>query len=212
MITSPCNNAVNDALCHYTRADLLVGNRLLDTRPMRQRRESSGLARAVIASFGAPFDVLIGTVCAPLLDQSLYEDFVAQCTANDLRLRFGTPIRPDAASERLRKITLASALSLAALGEGGVLWALAQVVTIAPGIGEIGMIVRSDRRRCGIGRGLLAALALEARAARMSALHGTVLAENAAMRGLAHKAGFTAFAAAGCAVELRLDFGSVFIS
>jgi len=166
--------------------------------------ESSGLTRTAMASFGGSFDALIGTVCAPLLDRSLYEDFASLCTGNDLRLRFGTPIRPDAAAERLRKITLASSRSLAAFGEGGMLWALAQLVTIAPGIGEIGIIVRSDRKRHGIGRALLSGLAGEARAAQMRQLHGTVLAENAAMRGLAQKLGFSAFAAGGCEVELRL--------
>jgi GNAT superfamily N-acetyltransferase len=120
-----------------------------------------------------------------------------------LRQRFGVPIPPDTAGDKLLNITGASIQSLAAFGREGTLLALAQIVAIAPTTAEVGIMVRSDHKKRGIGRALLAALVNEARAAHLIELRATVLRENLAMCGLARKVGFVTFGSSGLVIEFR---------
>jgi acetyltransferase len=158
----------------------------------------------------APFAqirAILGTIiflCPPPLDRSRFRDFASRCTPNDLRLRFGGPIRPEVAGDRLCDVNQASIRSLAAFGDDGEIWAVAQIVMSAPGTAEVGIIVRSDHQRLGIGRALIAALARESRNAGVSELRGMVLAENGAMRGLAREMGFVASRQAGVGIEIGL--------
>jgi GNAT superfamily N-acetyltransferase len=69
---------------------------------------------------------------------------------------------------------------------------------------EVALIVRSDRKRLGIGTALLEESRRRAEAARCRALWGMILWENVSMRCLAARMGFRAAGVSGLAMQVRL--------
>lgn len=122
-------------------------------------------------------------------DADLCATFAAHLDRDDIRLRFGTPhcnagyFLPahDKAGERV---------SLAAIDSADTILGILTLAYTGAATGEIALIVRSDRQRCGIGRALLAHGIAFARDEGLSAVVGYVLAENSAMLRLARRMGF----------------------
>lgn len=73
--------------------------------------------------------------------------------------------------------------------------------------GEFAVIVRSDLKGQGLGRVLMECLLRYCRASGLQVVVGTVLADNAAMLGLAHRLGFTSAPARDGVVAVRLPLG-----
>lgn len=128
-------------------------------------------------------------------DAAAYRRFAFRLAPEDVRLRFGQPMRWSA--------TLAGRMLdgdvFGAFDSGGEIVGVARIVE-----GEIALTVRSDMKRHGIGRALLQRLVDEAWAHGMTELSGHVLAENRPMLSLAHRAGFRHVGNAGSLVVLRL--------
>jgi acetyltransferase len=82
-------------------------------------------------------------------------------------------------------------------------------VLISPREAEIGLIVRSDLKRTGIGETLLRTALARARQQNLQTLRALVLGENRAMLRLARKIGAVPRQSAGLSVELEFDLSQM---
>src|SRR6516164_7634507 len=114
----------------------------------------------------ATFDHAAGEARIEVLTASLHASewemvraFVGRVSREDLRLRFGRAVnlRDEATLKRLFDITDATGEMLWALDERGEISGILHRVLTAPREAEIGLVVRSDRQRQGIGRTLIRA-------------------------------------------------------
>lgn len=115
-----------------------------------------------------------------LSDAAACVDFIGRLDGADIRFRFGT-----------RKLKPEDLLSRRCWGAFDAARALVGVVSLDPvseRLAEFGLIVRSDRKRRGIGRALITHLK---RWTEGLTLTGYVLAENGPMLALARTCGFT---------------------
>jgi acetyltransferase len=129
-------------------------------------------------------------------DAAAYIRFAHRLAPEDVRLRFGRIVRwSDDCARRL----LDDGVAYAAFDCRGEVLGVARLVE-----GEVALMVRSDLKRHGIGRALLARLVDHAMAAGMTELSGHFLAENRPALALAHRAGFRLEGNFGSLVELRL--------
>ncbi len=126
-------------------------------------------------------------------DAALYPDFLAEVTAEDMRLRFFAPVR-ELRRELIAKLTEldpAQAMAFVALDESnGKLMGVARLHYDDGKNGEYGVLVRSRVKGLGLGWLLMTCIVQYARAIGLQQVHGLVLAENAAMLKMCGEFGF----------------------
>ena len=128
--------------------------------------------------------------------------FFAQLDREDIRLRFAAPaIPPGYMRSRLERVKDGAAI--AAVDAAEMIVGIADLDLLDSSVAEIGLIVRSDRKRCGIGRTLLASVIEAARRRRLSLLVGHILVENRVMLLLARAMGFRSTGRDGFLIEVR---------
>jgi acetyltransferase len=140
--------------------------------------------------------------------------FVGRTTRDDLRLRFGQPLdfTDGVTLRRFFGIGGACAEQLWALDDAGDICGILHRVRTAPGAAELALIVRSDRKRRGLGEALLRAALARAAAQQLTILRAYVLGENGAMLRLARKVGFVARQRTGFSVELEFNLQPVVVA
>jgi acetyltransferase len=125
-----------------------------------------------------------------------YVRFARRLAPEDIRLRFGRPLRWN---EDCARGLLMSGEVFAAFDAWGEIIGVARLVE-----GEIALSVRSDLKRHGIGERLLEHLIRHALEHGVTELSGHFLAENHPALALAHRAGFRLRGNFGSLLELRL--------
>jgi acetyltransferase len=151
------------------------------------------------------------TIIRPLsfADRRAFRLFGARLTPDDLRLRFAGPIRMDASlCRRLLDIDHDREEAYAAFAEDGAMLGVGRIVRSAPDEAEIALIVRSDRKRRGLGAALMRRLIRHGKTLHLAALCGDVLTENYPARRLAKSFGFAFVGALGITHQIRLALAS----
>lgn len=126
-------------------------------------------------------------------DVSLYPDFLAKVSHDDIRLRFLAPRQafPDEMLKRLTQLDYDREMAFVALEESG---ALAGIVRISADPNhenaEFGLLVRSDLQGHGLGGALMQHIIDYAQADGLSRIEGIMLDENDKMIDLAKSLGF----------------------
>lgn len=156
-------------------------------------------------------DQPITVIDGPLVEAEwdMMRTFVQRMEREDLRRRFGYPMNFADAP------TLRRAFDIKC-GGGQILWLLDETTAIA-GIAhriivsrleaEIGLIVRSDLKRLGIGEYLLRTMLARSAQQGLKTLSGLVLWENRAMLRLAAKIGFVPREVSAWTVEVAFHIG-----
>ena len=139
-------------------------------------------------------------------DWDMIREFVRNTERDDLRLRFGGVIdfRDEASLRRHFGVNPKSGEIGWILDERSSIAAVSHRVLISPFEAEIGLIVRSDLKRKGIGSRMLDFLIRRSGEERLQTVSALVLYENRAMLNLARRAGFVARGSLGLNVELVL--------
>ena len=142
-------------------------------------------------------------------DRCAYYRFCAHLTREDLRLRFGGVMRFDGAlARRLFAVDPARETVFAAHGATSeaddAILGIARLVRVSAEEAEIAVIVRSDRKRRGLGRALLQRLIRHAATLGLKTLVGDILDENYPARQLVRAAGFVGEGPAGIMRRVRL--------
>jgi len=142
-------------------------------------------------------------------DWDMIRGFVRNTERNDLRLRFGGAIdfRDEAALRRHFGVDPKSGEIGWILDERSSIAGISHRVLISPFEAEIGLIVRSDLKRRGIGSRMLDCLIRRSGEERLQSLSAFILYENRAMLDLARRAGFVARGRLGLNVELAITLG-----
>jgi acetyltransferase len=127
-------------------------------------------------------------------DEPLLYELARQMSQDDLRLRFFMPVREldHAATTRLAHFDEAGKLGILALAvDADHALGVARFAAEPAGhMAEFALAVRSDYKRRGLGKLLLARLIAEAKRRGLTTLFGEVLRENAAMIALCRHFGF----------------------
>ena len=134
------------------------------------------------------------TIC-PLRpdDAALYPDFLANVTADDLRLRLFAPIAEvtPAMIDRLTHYDPNTAIALIALDEAGRMLGVARLHDDPDGNGgEFAVLVRSALKGHGLGWLLMQHIIARARRKGLGTVHGEVLSENLTMLQMCKELGF----------------------
>jgi acetyltransferase len=140
------------------------------------------------------------------VDHAAYCAFAARLEREDLRLRFAGLVKLDC--DQLRAQLLAidhSRTEALAVFAGGEMLAIAHLVRTAPATAEFALVVRSDMKRRGLGRLLLARLIAQACRLGLRMLTAQILSENLPMLRLAREAGFRATGRSGFLVDMAKD-------
>jgi acetyltransferase len=143
-------------------------------------------------------------------DRCAYYRFCARLTREDLRLRFAGVMRFDAAlARRLFAYDPTREAVFAAYGDeeqgaGKAILGVARLARVSPEEAEIALVVRSDRKRRGLGRALLRRLIGHGAVLGLTALSGDVLDENYAARSLVREAGFVGIGPVGIMRHFQL--------
>lgn len=127
-------------------------------------------------------------------DALLYPDFFAKSSDDDVRMRFMAPRRhfPQEMALRLTQLDYDREIAFVALAPDGSLAGVSRLVCDPDHeSGEYALMVRSDLSGRGLGSALMNQLLEYARADGVKRVEGMVLAENAAMRALVTRLGFT---------------------
>ena len=142
-----------------------------------------------------------------LADCAAYQNFVGRLERNDLRLRFASTVNfaRDELCGRFLDIDHREEEALAAIDSRGEILGVARIHRLGPDEADIAIIIRSDRKRRGLGRLLLDHLRTYAAGAGILRLRADILRENYAMLTLARKFGFHAVGTGGIMAEVRLD-------
>jgi RimJ/RimL family protein N-acetyltransferase len=127
-------------------------------------------------------------------DAELYPDFLADVTAEDLRLRFFAPVK-ELSPQLIRKLTdvdFDRVIAFAAFDEasGKLLGVVRLHRDHAGDGGEYAVLVRSNLKGHGLGWALMQRMIEYARAAGMRRIHGEVLSENTFMLQMCAELGF----------------------
>ena len=135
--------------------------------------------------------------------------FIRNTSRDDLRLRFGQSIdfHDDATLKRFFDIRGEIGELIFMLDDAGAIVGILHRVLVSPSEAEIALIVRSDRKRSGIGEKLLRAALSRAAKQRLKMLRALILRENTPMLRLAGKVGLTPRESAGFAVEVEFVVG-----
>lgn len=144
---------------------------------------------------------------APLpADHPAYCAFAARLDHEDLRMRFAGLVKLDCDALRAQLLAIDHTQREAlAVFAGGEMLAIAHLVRTAPATAELAIIVRSDLKRRGLGRVLLARLILHACELGLRALTAQILSENLPMQRLARDAGFRATGRSGFLIDMARD-------
>jgi acetyltransferase len=143
-------------------------------------------------------------------DRCAYYRFCARLTREDLRLRFCGIMRFDAALARRllafdpAREAVFAAYAAAEDGAGDAILGIARLARVSQEEAEIALVVRSDRKRRGLGRVLLRRLIFHGAALGLRALSGDVLDENYPARLLVRNAGFVGVGPVGIMRHFRL--------
>jgi GNAT superfamily N-acetyltransferase len=153
--------------------------------------------------------VLAGPLGVPEWD--MIRTFVGKADRDDLRMRFGQWLDFDSEPilKRFFDIDGNSGELVCTLDENGDISGILHCVLISPCEAEIGLIVRSDLKRTGIGETLLRTALARALQQNLKTLRALVLGENRAMLRLARKIGAVPRQSAGLAVELEFDLSQI---
>lgn len=126
-------------------------------------------------------------------DALLYPDFLAEVSAEDMRLRFFAPMRAlrREVIEQLTRLDPARAAAFVALdSEVGKLLGVARLHYDDGNDGEYAILVRSSLKGLGLGWLLMTRLVEYARVIGLRQIHGLVLPENTAMLKMCGEFGF----------------------
>ena len=127
-------------------------------------------------------------------DESMFQEFGAQVSPEDLRLRFFAPVREftHAFLARLTQIDYARAMAFVAIDEGvgAMLGVVRMHVDANYEAGEFAILVRSDLKGHGLGWQLMQLLIEYARAEGLRRIEGQVLDENVTMLAMCRELGF----------------------
>jgi acetyltransferase len=139
----------------------------------------------------------------------LVRAFVRRLEREDLRLRFGHPLNfgDEATLRRVFDIKAGCGEISWLHDEPAVIAGLTHRVMVSRAEAEVGLIVRSDVRRTGIGEFLLRAMLARSARSGLETLNGSVLLENRAMLRLAAKVGFMPRQVCTFTAELTFDLG-----
>jgi RimJ/RimL family protein N-acetyltransferase len=150
--------------------------------------------------------------CSPIVvvrplsegEWDLVRAFIRRMTKEDLHLRFGHPIdfNDEATMRRFFDIRPGTGEIAWVLDETSAIAGISHRIMVSPGEAEIGLIVRSDRKRRGIGECLLRAMLARSARQGLDTLSAVVLRENRAVLRLAAKIGYVQRAANAFTVEL----------
>ena len=139
-------------------------------------------------------------------DHATYCAFAARLEQNDLRLRFAGLVKLECEALRAQLLAIDHTQTEAlAVFAGGEMLAIAHLVRTAPATAECALIVRSDMKRRGLGRLLLARLVAHACRLGLRMLTAQILSENLPMLRLAREAGFHATGRSGFLVDVTRD-------
>lgn len=124
-------------------------------------------------------------------DISACDTFVSRLAREDIRMRFGSPRCP---VQYLLPAPRAASqdIAFAAVSAAGEILGIANLPRLTADAAELGLIVRSDYQRRGVGRSLIEHAAQWASGHDVSHIVGLILAENRPMLRLAHATGFRA--------------------
>jgi GNAT superfamily N-acetyltransferase/uncharacterized protein YjiS (DUF1127 family) len=128
----------------------------------------------------------------------------------DARLRFGRPaaLGDGDTFRRLFGLDNGKIESIAALDLSGQILGLATIAWLRPGEAELGLVIRSDLQRRGLGATLLAHVISNARAAGFRLLVADIGYGNRPMRRLAQRFGFELSGNSGATTQAQLAIGS----
>jgi GNAT superfamily N-acetyltransferase len=137
--------------------------------------------------------------------------FIGKADRDDLRMRFGQwlDFHSEPILKRFFDIDGKSGELVCALDDNGDISGILHRVLISAGEAEIGLIVRSDLKRTGIGETLVRAALARALQQNLQMLRALVLGENRAMLRLARKIGAVPRQSAGLSVELEFDLSQI---
>jgi acetyltransferase len=145
-------------------------------------------------------------VARPLTESEweLVRAFVRRMTKEDLQLRFGHPIdfNDEATMRRFFDIRSETGEIARVLDETSAIAGISHRILVSPQEAEIALIVRSDRKRRGIGECLLRAMLARSARQGFNSLSAVVLRENRAVLRLAAKVGYVQRAANAWTMEL----------
>jgi len=171
---------------------------------------AQGRSRARCGDFGAERTIVLA---APLdaCQWNMIRAFIGKTDRDDLRMRFGQwlDFHSEPILKRFFDIDGNSGELLWALDENGEIAGILHRVLIPPGDAEIGLIVRSDLKRTGIGETLLRTALARALRQNLKTLRAVVLGENLAMLRLARKIGAAPRPSAGLSLELEFDLSRI---
>lgn len=142
---------------------------------------------------------------------AMIRTFIGKMDRDDLRTRFGQwlDFRSEPILKRFFDVDCKSGELVCTLDENGDISGILHRVLISPCEAEIGLIVRSDLKRTGIGETLLRTALARALRQNLKTLRALVLGENRAMLRLARKIGALPRTSAGLSVELEFDLSQI---
>lgn len=147
----------------------------------------------------------------PLLDAEwdMVRALVRRTEREDLRLRFGHPLdlRDEPTLRRAFDIKAGAGEISWLLDDAAAIAGLAHRIRVSQAEAEVGLIVRSDLQRNGIGEFLLRRMLARSARGGLQTLSGLVLVENRAMLHLAAKIGFMPRQVCALTAELAFDLG-----
>lgn len=132
------------------------------------------------------------------------EAFVRRLARDDIRMRFGSP-RCSIQSLLPSWTAPSHNVAFGAVTAAGEILGIANLPRLAAGAAELGLIVRSDYKRRGVGRALIAEAVRWAAGHGVSHIVGIILAENRPMLALAEAAGFRASRCVQPWIDVYLD-------
>lgn len=124
----------------------------------------------------------------------------------DVRLRFGSPrkLTSDAAIFDAFRCQWPEQEMIWGVSQDGSLVGVVNCALIAPAVMEIGLVIRSDLKRRGLGFWLMEVAKNRACGRQVDKLMGSILSENTAMRRLARKVGFVAVGNYGVSIDMEM--------
>jgi acetyltransferase len=142
---------------------------------------------------------------------AMIRTFIGKTDRDDLRMRFGQwlDFHSEPILKRFFDIDGNSGELVCMLDENGDISGILHRELISPCEAEIGLIVRSDLKRTGIGETLLRTALARALQQNLKTLRALVLGENRAMLRLARKVGAVPRQSAGLSVELEFDLSQI---
>lgn len=142
-------------------------------------------------------------------DQEACLRFGASLDREDLRLRFSTPVKLDSPSfrEQFLAIDRDRLEALAAVDAPGAVLGVVHLARTSTASGDVGLVVRSDLKRRGLGRLLLDRVFLHAADLGLAELTAQILYENRPMLELAVRTGFYCIGNDGASAEMRKNLG-----